>query len=463
MALSGIFYGTTANPRLKPQISWSAVQSVSGNYSDVTAKLQYTRSNSGYTTGGTWSGSLTIGDETVEKTLYMEITYGNVTTVITHTARIYHDENGAKTITISATGGITKPAEASLKSTKISAQITLDTIPRASAVSATDCNVGACSTVVIGKKSNAFTSSLAYEFGELTGYLSSSGQPVAEEEKFTQTVVNFAVPESFYLQIPNAPTGICTLTCRTYQGQTPVGSSQTAFTVTASASLCAPEVSLEVADGNSQTVTLTGNPAVLVRNGSQAVCTLTATAKNGATIVKKQVAGQDCEENTVVLDAVLSGEIPYFVTDSRGYTTEKTYSAPTAPYVPLTVNATVKRESPTGDSAVLTLSGQCFAGSFGAVDNNLEITVSQPEIGLSQTISPALQEDNTYALTQTLTGFAYNQGYTLTVVAQDKLGRVEKALPLMAGVPVFDWGAGDFRFHVPVYLPKLFVGDKEIT
>ena len=39
MALSGIFYGTSSNPRIKPQISWSAKQSVAGNYSDVTAKL----------------------------------------------------------------------------------------------------------------------------------------------------------------------------------------------------------------------------------------------------------------------------------------------------------------------------------------------------------------------------------------------------------------------------------------
>ena len=60
MALSGAFTGTTGNQYIFPTIKWSAVQSQDGNYSDVTATLYYSRSNSGYTTSGTWSGGITI-------------------------------------------------------------------------------------------------------------------------------------------------------------------------------------------------------------------------------------------------------------------------------------------------------------------------------------------------------------------------------------------------------------------
>ena len=462
MALSGIFYGTTSNPRLKPQIVWSAVQSPEGNYSDVTASLQYTRSNSGYTTGGTWTGTLTIGEETVQDTLYMEITYGNVTTVLTHTARIYHDDNGEKSITISATGGITYPAEASLKTTTISQSVTLDTILTASAISASDGNIGSCATVVVNKKASAFTHSLAYEFGSLSGYINASGQPVEEEEIFPETVVNFFLPESFYGEIPDSKTGICTVICRTYSGDRVIGEKTTQFTVTASEVLCAPEVTLTVTDCNEATISLTGDSAVLVRKASDALCVLSAQGKNGATILQKQIAGQPVED-FLVLSGVDSPTISAFVTDSRGYKTEITSTPKTVPYVALTGNASVKRLDPTGDKALLTLEGQCFRGSFGQAENSLTVTVTVPALSQSFTLSPELREDNSYYLTLELSGLDYTRSYSVTVTAQDRLSRVDKTLTVHRGVPVFDWGEGDFAFHVPVSVPELLINGKTLA
>ena len=42
--------------------------------------------------------------------------------------------------------------------------------------------------------------------------------------------------------------------------------------------------------------------------------------------------------------------------------------------------------------------------------------------------------------------------YTLTVTVRDKLETAQKTLILPKGLPVFDWGEGDFAFHVPVVL-----------
>lgn len=460
MALSGIFYGTSSNPRIKPQIRWSAVQSVEGNYSDVTATLAYTRSNSGYTTGGTWKGTLSIDGDSKTKTLYMEIVYGEETAVITHTARIYHDDDGQKRIVLSATGGIVTPAEASLKTTEISGEITLDTIPRATEISATDCNVTACSTLVLDKKSQAFQHSIAYRFGALTGYVSSTGQPVEQAELFSQTVVNFRVPEAFYYELPDSPTGICTLTCYTYNGETQVGSRETTFTVTAGESLCAPEAVLTYWDGNGITADYTGDNQVLVLGASKGVFALSATGKYGAEIVEKTVLGQSFTQDTLELDPVTTQKISYSVTDSRGYRRADTLEVPYVPYVPLQLHATVSRVSPTADQAVVTITGQFYRGSFGAVENQLYLEVSTEYETL--TPEPTQWEGNRFQVQVELQKLAYDQSHIITVYGDDLLGVAEKTLTLSPAVPVFDWGAEDFRFHVPVYVPELYVNGKKI-
>ncbi len=454
MALSGTFYGTTSNSRIKPQIVWSAKQSVAGNYSDVTAKLQYTRSNSGYTTGGTWQGTLTINGEAKTDKLYMEITYGNVTTVLTNTVRVYHDSDGTKAITISATGGIVTPAEASLKTTEISKKITLDTIARAASVSATDCNIGSSSTVVVDKMDSSLTSSLAYKFGSLSGYITSGGEVSTTEKKFSGSVVNFQVPTSFYAQIPNAAQGTCYLTCNTYAGSTKIGSSTATFTATAAESLCAPTVKAAVTDTRAETVALTGDNQVLVLNASKATCTITATAKNSASITKKTIFGNTVSGTQLVLDPVTKGEIAFQAKDSRGYTTGLTYQAQTVPYVKLTANVTPKRDTPTGSTAKVTVTGKCFKGSFGLADNTLSLTLEVVETGKKLSLTPTLNGDNTYRGVFSLSGLPYDNSYTLRLTAADKLTTVTKSATLPRGVPVFDWGKGDFRFHVPVHMDK---------
>lgn len=132
MAGSGSFTGTTANSAIVPTITWSAAQSQEGNYSDVTAVLTYDRTNSGYTTYGTWSGSITINGAATAGSRYLEIGYQTHTEAIRATVRVYHETDGSRSVTISAAGGI---SGTSLSSTEIAASVTLNTIPRASALS----------------------------------------------------------------------------------------------------------------------------------------------------------------------------------------------------------------------------------------------------------------------------------------------------------------------------------------
>ena len=362
---------------------------------------------------------------------------------------VTHNMDGTKTVTVAVDF---KGYEGSGKAANGfaitgSASVTLTHIPRASTIGATDANIGAGSVIAVSRKSTDYTHSIAYAFGGLAGYLTSDGGITDKETKFTATSIPFALPESFYYEIPGNPTGKCTLSCTTYLGNTQIGEKQTCvFTVTAAKDQCAPLVTAQAEDVNEATVALTGNAAVLVRYASNAKCTITATPRFGATIRAKTVEGVAVED-AVILPAK-DGYV-FAATDSRGYTTSVTLTPRVIPYVILTCRATAKRDDPTSGKATLTVSGECFAGSFGAAENALTLRY---RVGGGDwvTLTPAFT-DHTYTATAALTGLLYTQRHTITVEAADHLATVTAASTVEKGIPVFDWGETDFRFHVPVY------------
>jgi len=362
---------------------------------------------------------------------------------------VTHNMDGTKTVTVAVDF---KGYERSGKAANGfaitgSASVTLTHIPRASTIGATDANIGAGSVIAVSRKSTDYTHSIAYAFGGLAGYLTGDGGITDKETKFTATSIPFALPESFYYEIPGNPTGKCTLSCTTYLGNTQIGEKQTCvFTVTAAKDQCAPLVTAQTEDVNEATVALTGNSAVLVRYASNAKCTITATPRFGAAIRAKTVEGVAVED-AVILPAK-DGYV-FAATDSRGYTTSVTLTPKVIPYVILTCRATAKRDDPTSGKATLTVSGECFAGSFGAAENALTLRY---RVGGGDwvTLTPTFT-DHTYTATAALTGLLYTQRHTITVEAADHLATASAASTVEKGIPVFDWGEKDFTFHVPVY------------
>lgn len=138
MALNGSFTGSTSNQYVQPKITWSAIQDIAGNYSMVTATLTYSRTNSGYTTSGKWSGSITINGTTVSGSSgnnQIYITQNSNTKAMSATVKVPHNADGSKSVTISCTGSI--PA-ASLQSTTCASTVTLNTIPRRATITSVD-------------------------------------------------------------------------------------------------------------------------------------------------------------------------------------------------------------------------------------------------------------------------------------------------------------------------------------
>ena len=375
-------------------------------------------------------------------------TYSSVT-LLSGSYTADHASNGSRTLNIAF--GIDM-ASASYTPGPLSGtgKMDLTAIPRASSIGAADAYVGAVSSVVVTEKSNSYTHSIAYAFGSLSGYIQADGSTSNTEVKFSESTVAFVIPTAFYNQIPNAKTGTCKLTCKTYSGSTQIGDAQTAsFTVRTDPAVCAPSLSGTVEDVNAATLALTGDASRFVRYFSNALCTITASAKNGASLKEKRIGGTAVSENTRTMSAIETNKIVFEATDSRGYTESLTKNIDLVAYIKLTNNAACTRDDATSGKATLKLTGNYFAGSFGSAANALTARY-RIDGGDWITVSDITVSGGTYSATVALTGLDYQQTHTVDVQAFDKLMDVTKSLSVKKGIPQFDWGEHNFAFHVPV-------------
>lgn len=371
----------------------------------------------------------------------------NIHTLGSYSGNIAHNSDGTKTIQI--VGSFTTLSEY-ISGGSISVTVVLPVIPRASTVGATDASIGSVSMIAVGRKSSGYTHSVHYQFGAVSGYVTASGGISASEVKLSETSIPFKIPDSFYGQIPNAKSGVCTLICRTYSGSTQIGDAQTAtFIATAAEALSCPVVSGTVVDTNSATKALTGDANKLVRYMSTALCTISAAARNSASIVSKAIGGVSVSGDTLTIAGVEGGSVAFWTKDSRGYEAVHTVTKTLIPYVRLTSNPTAVRTSPTGGEAVLTLSGDYYNASFGASANTL--TARYRVNGGAWVSAAPVISGNAYTASVSLTGLDYTAQHTIDIEVSDRLTTVAKTVVLKRGLPVFDWGENDFVFHVPVY------------
>ena len=364
---------------------------------------------------------------------------------------IKHDTEGEKSITLEME--MRGYGEDDYLSLRVATNriIPLTRIPRASTVAAADANIGAVSMVSVIRRVSTYTHSIAYRFGELSGYLKSDGSVSDKEVKLTKTSIPFMLPESFYNQIPNAATGTCTLTVKTYSGAAQIGSAQSAmFTVTADKKLCRPDLCGSVEDINGNTLALTGDKNILVRYASNARCTIHAAAKNGASITEKTIGGVKVTGNTLTVEGMQTDTVRFTCRDSRGYTADAVVKKEMVPYVPLSAAMQAARTDPTSGKVRLQVSGICYQGSFGAAENALTVAC---RVNNGDAIALLPQFDgNEFTAETVLTGLDYQKSHTVSVTVADKLQTVTKSVKVGKGIPVFDWDEDDFQFHVPVGL-----------
>lgn len=447
MPNTGEFFGTTSNPYVKPCIRWSAVQVPAENLSLVTAVLSYSRTNTGYKTESTWYGSLTVGTTTLEGKCFATVTYQSDTVVLTaENIPVYHDSQGACSVEISAEGYF---FNTSTSDTRICATVTLEPITQAACVAAPDSPIGGICPVTVTGLAPDRSYTLAYSFGGLSGFVDEAGQLSDTPHSLTAGKLSVVLPESFYDEIPQSREGACVLTCQTFLDGTAVGQTQCTFAAYCRPELCAPVLSGTVEENNPQILALTGDKTTLIAYASDALCTLECHPRYGAAITQKRIDTQPVPENSLLLQGFSGETVTFWVRDSRGFEASCTVSPQVLPYLPLTLTGSARRLGPTSDRVEVTVSGQCYCGALGNTENL--VTLSCLADGVEAASLTPQMAANTFRATFLLEGLGYESGHTLALTAADVTQRSQTIyLSVGRGVPVFDWGEGDFTFHVPV-------------
>ena len=159
--------------------------------------------------------------------------------------------------------------------------------------------------------------------------------------------------------------------------------------------------------------------------------------------------------NTRSISKVEQNTVSFYAKDSRGYEATANVEFTLIPYVLLTNNSSGQRTDPTSGNAKLTIKGDFYSGSFGAVDNALSVKYRIAPAGGSYgsyvSVTPTVN-GNAYTASVALSGLDYEKEYNIQIVSADKLASVTKTVVIRRGIPVFDWGENDFAFHVPVYM-----------
>lgn len=328
MASSGSFSGSIHSGHYVLRVDWTQAKNVSANTSTVTANL-YLVNDWSLNISGRADNTCTING-TAHTFASPSISSTGTHLLGTVSQTVNHSSDGSKSLTISTVFYIRATLSGSYyDSITASATITLDSIPRASSVSAANGTMGTALTISITRASTAFTHTLAYAFGNTSGTIAT---------KTTSTSVSWTPPLMLANQIPSATSGVCTITCTTYNGSTSVGSKNCTLTLTVPTTV-KPSISSLTAvrvDG-----TVPSSWGIYVQTKSKATLTINGVAGSyGSTIKSYSISGGGYSSTASTLTTGFlntSGTITFTatVTDSRGRTSNAaTVSISVTAYAP---------------------------------------------------------------------------------------------------------------------------------
>lgn len=330
----------------------------------------------------------------------------------------------------------------------------------ASRVACASFNIGTNTPITITKDKSSYTHTLTWKFGSATGTIAT---------KTTQTSIVWTPPAAtLYAQIPNAVRGYGTITCQTYDGNTLIGTTTAGFYASVVKEDNKPTLAATIVDTNATTIALTGDSKKLIGFMSKPKVTLTATAKNSATIKSRFIhsfgSGLTSDTSPYTFSTVYSDEFICRATDSRGYVTEETYNVPYVDYMPCHFDSipTIKRTETTSTTAILSIKGYCFNGSFGAASNTLALKyrykTGTGSYGNYVTITPTWNSDGTFSASVNVPNLSLSETYTFEVIVQDKLTSFGDGEEILLAQ-----GIGDLRIAKNYVMTKnnMIVGDKD--
>lgn len=430
------------------KVEYSYYQPLGENYTEVTAKGYVKRNNSAYHPYNTTSSvTLNIGGNAKTTTNAYSINVDNYVHLITHTARIQHEADGTKNI------NITFEVDGKLSNWypkgSISQDLALPQIRLASNVSLNidTLEVGDTCTINIDKAAGTnFTHKIEYNFCGDMGVIADN---VVES-------CNWKIPELFYNNLIDYRSQTCTIICTTYNGTQIIGTKSCNIQISCKESDCKPTLTYNIVDENTVTKALTGSQGKAIKHASFLRITASCTPKKGAKITQITCDGTPMEidrysgnyfANILIKDPIKSSYI-IVATDSRsptGISTSSTASIEMYDYTHLTCNTTIKRISPTSNSATLKVTGNYYNGSFGNTINSLNIVWKYRLHGTNDWINGGAISEITYnngtycAETTCIDIFNYKKNYEVVVAVSDKIENTGVTIPLIAGESIISF------------------------
>ena len=164
MASSGSITTGTKEGR-SVTLSWSlSSQDIANNTSTIAWTLKGSGSGSGWVMSGGFKAVIN-GTTVYSTSTDNRIQLYNGTVIASGSLKISHNADGTKSFKLSCEAGVYSYAV----NVSASGTHTLNTIPRASSVSATSVNIGSATTISISRASSSFTHTLSYTFGSAKG------------------------------------------------------------------------------------------------------------------------------------------------------------------------------------------------------------------------------------------------------------------------------------------------------
>lgn len=278
------------------------------NTSVVTAKLYY------YGNGVSWSNDRQPYRIVIDGTTYSGTSSFSTSTSAqllgTASKTVTHNDNGAKTVSVSASFA----TDVSLGTLTTSNSITLTTISRLSSLSVGNGTLGIAQTLTISEPTSSNNHKITYTCGSIEGYILGSASATS-----TSNSVRWTPPVSLAAQNTKGTSVAATITLYTYNGNGAyVGSKSYSITLAIPASV-KPTLTIDVSDPTGYKDTY-GN---YVQGKSKIKVIPTATIAQGASIVEYEyvIGGTQYKGDTVETSAISqSGSITVKVkaTDTRG-------------------------------------------------------------------------------------------------------------------------------------------------
>lgn len=312
---------------------------MANNTSNVTVKVKFYRTNTGYSTYGTGTVYCKINGVkySASVTNSQKITSDGIV-LFSKTLNISHGTNGAKTLTCSAW-----ISHSVVSSEEQSYSQTLTTIPRKSSLSVANGTLGTIQTLTVTKQSDSFTHTIAAVCGTASATICT---------KSSATSVSFTPPLAWASQNKTGTSVSVTYTITTYSGSSNVGSSSYTKTCAIPASVKPTISSVLISDAMGYEDTY----GTYLKGLSKFKIAVTASGSYSSTIkaYKIQADGStytSANVTTSVIQTSGTATVSVAVTDSRGRSVSKSFNTTVASYVePKILSLSAKRCDSEGNS-----------------------------------------------------------------------------------------------------------------